>query len=54
MAMTKYQSVEHAEILSDEEQARINQGLRRLGKTSARDLTEDERKRLLGPSPSTR
>lgn len=48
--MTKYQSVERAEILSEEEQARINQGLRRLGKKSAQDLTEDERKRLLSPS----
>ncbi len=48
--MTKYQSVEHAEILPEEEQARINQGLRRLGKASAKDLTEDERKRLLSSS----
>lgn len=48
--MTKYQSVEHAEILPEEEQARINQGLRQLGKTSAKDLTEAERKRLLSSS----
>ena len=48
--MTKYQSVEHAEILSEDEQTRINKGLRQLGKTSAKDLTEDERKRLLGSS----
>jgi hypothetical protein len=50
MGMTKYQSVERAEVLSEEEQARINQGLRRLGKTSVQDLSEDERKRLLGSS----
>ncbi|MDA4131647.1 MAG: hypothetical protein OK454_00780 [Thaumarchaeota archaeon] len=48
--MTKYQSVEHAEILPEDEQARINAGLRRLGKTSAKDLTEDERKSLLNSS----
>lgn len=50
MTLTKYQSVERAEILSEEEQLRINQGLRRLGKASAKDLAEDERKRLLGSS----
>ncbi len=50
MGMTKYQSVEHAEVLSEEEQARINQGLRRLGKKSAQDLSEAERKRLLDSS----
>ena len=48
MSFTKTQSVEHAEVLPDEEQARIAKGLRKLGKTSAKDLTEDERKRLLG------
>lgn len=50
MGMTKYQSVEHAEVLPEEEQARINEGLRRLGKASAKDLTEDERKALLSSS----
>ncbi len=50
MGMTKDQSVEHAEILPEEEQQRINQGLRHLGKASAKDLTEDERRRLLSSS----
>jgi len=46
MGMTKYADVERAEILSEDEQTRINKGLRQLGKTSAKDLTEDERKLL--------
>lgn len=50
MGITKYQSVEHAEVLSEEEHARIAKGLRRLGKTSVQDLSEDERKRLLDSS----
>lgn len=45
--MTKYQSVEKAEVVSPAEEARINEGLRRIGKTSAKDLTEAERKSLL-------
>lgn len=47
MAFTKIQSVEHAEVLSSEEHQRIESGLRRLGKRSVQDLTEDQRKRLL-------
>lgn len=48
--MTKYQSVEKAEVLSPEEHQRIGTELRRLGKTNAQDLSEAERKRVLDSS----
>jgi len=51
MGMTKYQSVEKAEVLSPEDHERIGTELRRLGKTNAQDLTEAER-RLVLDSPS--
>lgn len=38
MGMTKYQSVEKAEVLSPEEHERIGTELRRLGKTNANPL----------------
>jgi 5-methylcytosine-specific restriction endonuclease McrA len=47
--ITKYQSVEHAEVLSPDEQARIEKGLRRLGKSSLQEATEAERKQVLDP-----
>lgn len=50
MSMKKYQSVEHAEILPEEDQQRINEGLRRLEKKSAQDLSEAEREHLLDSS----
>lgn len=50
MGMTKYQSVEKAEVLSPEEHERIGTELRRLGKTNAQDLTETERRRVLDSS----
>lgn len=50
MGMTKYQSVEKAEVLSPEEHERIGSELRRLGKTNAQDLTDSERKRVLDSS----
>lgn len=49
MAMTKYQSVEKAEVLTPDEHRRIETGLRHLGKTSAQDLSEDQRKQVLDP-----
>jgi hypothetical protein len=51
MGFTKTQSVEKAEVLTPDEHQHIFQGLRKLGKTSVKDLTEVERKRLLD-SPS--
>jgi hypothetical protein len=50
MGFTKIQSVEKAEVLTPEEHQRIESKLHRLGKHSAKDLSEDERKRLLDPS----
>lgn len=50
MGMTKYQSVEKAEVLSPEDHERIGTELRRLGKTNAQslqDLTEAERRQVL-------
>jgi hypothetical protein len=47
MVMTKYQSVEKAEVLTPDEHRRIEAGLHRLGKTSAQDLTEEQRQQVL-------
>jgi hypothetical protein len=47
MAMRKYQSVEKTEVLPPKEQQAISSGLHAIGKTSARDLSEEERRRAL-------
>ena len=47
MTMTKFADAESAEVLPPVEEARINEELRRIGKTSAKDLTEVERKEIL-------
>lgn len=49
MAFTKIQSVEKSEVLSPDEHRRIQSGLHKLGKTSAKDLTESERTQVLKP-----
>ena len=47
MSMRKYQSVEKTEILPRSEQDRVSSELHKLGKTSARDLTDEERAKVL-------
>lgn len=46
MAMRKFQSVEKTVVLSPEEQAQISANLHTIGKTSAQNLSEEERKAL--------
>jgi hypothetical protein len=45
--MRKYTTVESVKVLPQQEQERISAELHKLGKTSARDLTEEERKQAL-------
>lgn len=47
MALRKYQSVEKAKVVDPEEQARITASLKSLGKTSATQLTDIERRQIL-------
>lgn len=47
MAMRKYQSVEKTEVLPPQEQQKISSDLHAIGKTSAKELTEEERQKLL-------
>lgn len=44
--MKKYQKVERADILSPQEHDTVEQELRKVGKTSMRNLDEDERKQV--------
>lgn len=44
--MIKYQSIEKAEVVSPEGHAVIQDELKKLGKTSAKNLSPDERKIL--------
>ncbi len=48
--MTRYADVEKTEVLTSDEHRRIAKGLRKLGKRSVKDLTPEERKRLLASS----
>jgi CheY binding len=45
--MRKYQSVEKAEVLPEKDQDKISENLHTLGKTSARELSDEERKFVL-------
>lgn len=45
--MRKYQSVEAVKVLSESEQDQITENLHALGKTSARELTDEERRNAL-------
>jgi hypothetical protein len=45
MAMRKYQSVEKTEVLPPKEQQKIASNLHKLGKTSAKDLDEEDRRK---------
>ncbi len=47
MSLRKYQSVEKTEVLSPSEQAKVSANLHKLGKTSAVDLTDEERRKAL-------
>jgi hypothetical protein len=47
MAITKYADAEGAQVLSPKEHNQIESKLHGLGKTSARDLTDDERAKVL-------
>jgi hypothetical protein len=47
MSIRKYQSVEKTEVLSPTEQKEISSGLHAIGKTSAKNLNEEERRRVL-------
>jgi hypothetical protein len=47
MAMRKYQSVEEARVLEEQESQKIAAELHRMGKTSAADLSDTERKSVL-------
>lgn len=46
MGMRKYQSAEKAQVLSPQEQTKVSENLHKLGKTSARDLSDEERAAL--------
>lgn len=45
--MRKYQSVEKVTVLPPSEQKQISENLHKVGKTSAVDLTEEERRKTL-------
>lgn len=47
MSLRKYQSVEKATVVSPQESSQISENLHKLGKTSARDLTDEERAKAL-------
>jgi hypothetical protein len=46
MAFRKYQKVEKTDVVSPEGHDRIADALEKIGKTSAADLNEDERKQV--------
>lgn len=43
MALRKYQSTEKVEVLPVDEQTKISENLHKVGKTSAVNLTDEER-----------
>jgi hypothetical protein len=50
MSFRKYQSVEKVEIEAQDESNRIREGVARLGKTSAAELTPDEKREIIDHS----
>lgn len=46
MAFRKYQKVENQEVLSPEQHDKISKSLKKVGKTSMRDLDEDQRRQV--------
>lgn len=47
MSFRKYQAVEKVEVVPEDESERIREGVNRLGKTSAVELSESEKRELL-------
>lgn len=47
MAFTKYNRVEASELATPEDHKKIQAGLKKVGKTSLKDLTEEEREEVL-------
>ena len=47
MSLRKFQSVEDAKVVEERESQKITAELHRLGKTSATELTDSERKSVL-------
>lgn len=43
MGFRKFQSVEKSSVLSSDELEKVSKNLHKLGKTSAKDLTDEER-----------
>lgn len=50
MTMQKFTQAEQAEVLTPEEHKNVEEGLHSLGKTSARDLSDEERKSIFEDS----
>lgn len=46
MAFRKYQKVEKVETLSEDDHRKVESALHKMGKTSATDLTDEEREEL--------
>lgn len=49
MSFTKTQSVESSQVLSPEDHKRIESNLHGIGKTSAKQLSDEERAKVLRP-----
>lgn len=47
MAFKKYQKVEKSDVLSPAEHKQVEENLHKVGKTSARDLNDEERAEVL-------
>lgn len=47
MSFRKYQAVEKVEVVPEDESERIRTGITRLGKTSATELTDSEKRDVL-------
>lgn len=47
MGFKKYQKVEKSDVLSPQEHDQLQENLKKVGKTSARDLNDDERRQVL-------
>jgi ribosome recycling factor len=50
----KYQKVEKANVLSEDEHRKVESNLHKLNKTSAADLTDEERKKTFDSIASSR
>lgn len=50
--MKKFTTAEAVKVLTPEEQGKISDGLHKVGKTSAKNLTDEERKVALDSTPT--